>query len=202
MQQPIPRRQRSSSQTQGKGTASCAPSRLRRADGLPVGVCGPALGHGSFRIALVPDATDRGIGSEATRLLLDYAFERVRLHRVQLEVFDYNPRARRAYEKCGFEVEGRMREALYWDGARHDVLVMAALRPGRARGRGLRTGTDGFLPGGSGQGLRLGPFSRHSRWCRLPGEPVGAGRVASSLPVEPLLERCADARTRQDVRFP
>ncbi|MEU8685378.1 GNAT family protein [Streptomyces sp. NPDC048611] len=96
----------------------------------------PPNAHGVFRIALVQEATGRGIGSEAIRLLLDYAFERVGLHRVQLEVFDYNPRARRAYEKCGFEVEGRMREALHWDGAWHDVLVMAALRPGRAGGAG------------------------------------------------------------------
>lgn len=88
--------------------------------------------HGSFRIALSEAATGRGIGTEAIRLLLDYAFERVRLHRVQLEVFDFNGRARRAYEKCGFEVEGRMREALHWDGEWHDVLVMAALRPQRA----------------------------------------------------------------------
>ncbi|MFE1172603.1 GNAT family N-acetyltransferase [Streptomyces sp. NPDC058773] len=96
----------------------------------------PPNAHGVFRIALVPEATDRGIGSEATRLLLDYAFDRVGLHRVQLEVYDFNPRARRAYEKCGFEVEGRMREALHWDGAWYDVLVMAALRRGRAGGEG------------------------------------------------------------------
>ncbi|WP_248868690.1 GNAT family N-acetyltransferase [Streptomyces halobius] len=92
--------------------------------------------HGGFRIALIPDATDRGIGSEAIRLLLDYAFERVRLHRVQLEVFAFNDRARRAYEKCGFEVEGRKREALVWGGEWHDVLMMAALcdrRPAAVR---------------------------------------------------------------------
>ncbi|MFI1159509.1 GNAT family N-acetyltransferase [Streptomyces sioyaensis] len=93
--------------------------------------------YGVFRIALVPSATDRGIGSEATRLLLDHAFDRVGLHRVQLEVFDFNPRARRAYEKCGFEVEGRLREALRWDGEWHDVLVMAALRTRRGDGHGL-----------------------------------------------------------------
>ncbi|MGW7018373.1 GNAT family N-acetyltransferase [Streptomyces decoyicus] len=96
----------------------------------------PPNANGSFRIALVPGATGRGIGSEATRLLLDHAFDRVRLHRVQLEVFDFNARARRAYEKCGFEVEGRMREALFWDGAWHDVFVMAALRSRRPGGTG------------------------------------------------------------------
>ncbi|MGG2459537.1 GNAT family N-acetyltransferase [Streptomyces sp. RGM 3693] len=87
--------------------------------------------HGTFRIALAPAATGRGLGPEAIRLLLGYAFDRVGLHRVQLEVFAYNERARRAYEACGFAVEGRLREALYWDGARHDVLLMAALRPAR-----------------------------------------------------------------------
>ncbi|MCK7625485.1 GNAT family N-acetyltransferase [Streptomyces sp. RS10V-4] len=85
--------------------------------------------HGSFRIALVPGATGRGLGSEATRLLLRHAFDRVGLHRVQLEVFAFNERARRAYERCGFVVEGRQREALRWGGAWHDVLLMAALRP-------------------------------------------------------------------------
>ncbi|MYT30150.1 MULTISPECIES: GNAT family protein [unclassified Streptomyces] len=85
--------------------------------------------HGSFRIALVPAATGRGLGPEAIRLLLGHAFDRVGLHRVQLEVYSYNERARRAYEACGFALEGRMREALYWDGAWHDVLLMAALRP-------------------------------------------------------------------------
>ncbi|MEU5213164.1 GNAT family protein [Streptomyces sp. NPDC020742] len=92
--------------------------------------------HGSFRISLAQEATGRGLGSEATRLLLDHAFDRVRLHRVQLEVFTFNERARRAYEKCGFEVEGRMREALFWDGAWHDVLVMAALASRRGDGSG------------------------------------------------------------------
>ncbi|WP_407549158.1 GNAT family protein [Streptomyces sp. Pv4-95] len=90
--------------------------------------------HGVLRIALVPGATDRGIGTEAIRLLLDYAFDRVRLHRVQLEVFAHNDRARRAYEKCGFEVEGRMREALAWDGEWHDVLMMAVLSSARPTG--------------------------------------------------------------------
>ncbi|MGP8297974.1 GNAT family N-acetyltransferase [Streptomyces inhibens] len=92
----------------------------------------PDNAHGSFRISLTQDATGRGIGSEAIRLLLDHAFDRVGLHRVQLEVFAFNERARRAYEKCGFEVEGRMREALFWDGEWHDVFVMAALRPRQA----------------------------------------------------------------------
>ncbi|TSB25614.1 GNAT family N-acetyltransferase [Streptomyces benahoarensis] len=94
----------------------------------------PHNAHATLRILLVAGATDRGLGTEAIRLLLDHAFDRVRLHRVRLEVFAFNDRARRAYERCGFTVEGRMRQALRWDGAWHDVLVMAALRTERTDG--------------------------------------------------------------------
>ncbi|MEC3981561.1 GNAT family N-acetyltransferase [Amycolatopsis sp. H20-H5] len=86
-----------------------------------------------FRIALAAAAPGRGYGTSATRLVLDYGFDVVGLHRVGLEVFDYNPRARRVYEKCGFVAEGVKRQALRWDGEWHDVVVMAALATERGR---------------------------------------------------------------------
>ena len=58
-----------------------------------------------FRIALVPAARGRGIGTEVTRLVAEHAFARG-LHRVELHVYAHNPRAQRAYEKAGFVVEG------------------------------------------------------------------------------------------------
>ncbi|GAA4031811.1 GNAT family protein [Allokutzneria multivorans] len=82
-----------------------------------------------FRIALTSGATGRGLGTEATRLVLAYAFERIGLHRVQLEVYDFNPRALACYRKCGFEIEGTMRHALRWEGQWHDAHLMAALAP-------------------------------------------------------------------------
>nr|WP_174257526.1 GNAT family protein [Phytoactinopolyspora alkaliphila] len=81
-----------------------------------------------FRIALVSGFQGQGIGPEATRLILGYVFDVVGLHRVQLEVFSFNERARRSYEKCGFVVEGRLRDALFWHGERHDTIVMGILR--------------------------------------------------------------------------
>lgn len=81
-----------------------------------------------FRIALGPDARGRGLGTEVTRLVVAYAFS-VGLHRVSLEVYAHNPRAQRAYEKAGFVVEGRMRDALLLDGRRIDAIIMAALAP-------------------------------------------------------------------------
>lgn len=59
-------------------------------------------------------------------MLVGHAFE-VGLHRVGLEVFDFNERARRTYEKVGFVVEGVRRDALRWDGRYHDAILMSAL---------------------------------------------------------------------------
>jgi RimJ/RimL family protein N-acetyltransferase len=48
----------------------------------------------------------KGYGHEATRLALGFALNELNLHRVQLTVFDYNPRAIHLYEKLGFQQEG------------------------------------------------------------------------------------------------
>lgn len=80
----------------------------------------------NFRIALRAAFQDRGLGSEATRLIVDHAFA-IGLHRVGLEVYAFNPRARRVYEKAGFVYEGTRRDALLWDGAWTDAIVMSVL---------------------------------------------------------------------------
>lgn len=84
-----------------------------------------------FRIVLASHAFGRGFGTEATRLAVRYAFEDAGLHRVWLEVFAHNPRARRVYEKCGFRLEGEHRDALFWDGEWHHTYTMAALSTDR-----------------------------------------------------------------------
>ncbi|HRW17897.1 MAG TPA: GNAT family protein [Dermatophilaceae bacterium] len=82
----------------------------------------------TFRIALVgPDAFGRGYGSEATRLVRDFAFGPLGLHRLQLEVLDHNTRAQRVYSKAGFVVEGRRRAVQLIDGFWHDAIDMALL---------------------------------------------------------------------------
>jgi RimJ/RimL family protein N-acetyltransferase len=79
-----------------------------------------------FRI-WISGARDRGLGTEAVRLTLRHAFEAQHLHRVGLEVYDFNPRARHVYEKAGFTREGTMREALWSDGQWVDCHVMGIL---------------------------------------------------------------------------
>jgi RimJ/RimL family protein N-acetyltransferase len=75
-----------------------------------------------------PDDTGHGYGSDAVSALVTFGFDQLRLERVQLEVFDYNERARRVYDRLGFVHEGTRRRALYVDGAYHDVHVMSVLR--------------------------------------------------------------------------
>jgi RimJ/RimL family protein N-acetyltransferase len=74
------------------------------------------------------DAWGRGMGSEATALMLQHAFETLDLHRVGLSVFSFNTRAIRAYEKVGFRHEGRLRDAIARDGRWWDEIQMGILR--------------------------------------------------------------------------
>ncbi|MET9632706.1 GNAT family protein [Lentzea sp. NPDC006480] len=79
-----------------------------------------------FRIALW-DGFGQGYGTAAIEHVLDYAFNERGLHRVDLEVYEFNERAIHVYKKCGFREEGRLRDALLWDGEFHDAIVMSVL---------------------------------------------------------------------------
>ena len=81
----------------------------------------------NFRILVGKDGRGRGLGTEATLLVLSHAFTALGLHRVGLEVYAFNPRAQRVYEKAGFKVEGIKRDALKFDSRRVDSIVMSAL---------------------------------------------------------------------------
>ena len=70
----------------------------------------------------------RGYGSEAMNILLRYAFTELNLHRLTLTVFEFNERAVRMYQRCGFKIEGIVREVLYRDGRRWDLISMGLLR--------------------------------------------------------------------------
>ncbi|MEM7736042.1 MAG: GNAT family protein [Deinococcota bacterium] len=84
----------------------------------------------NFRIVILKSADfGKGYGSQATRLIVQYGFEQLKLHRIELEVYDFNPRAQRVYEKCGFKREGLRRETLVWEGERHGAIVMGMTRP-------------------------------------------------------------------------
>ncbi len=70
----------------------------------------------------------RGIGLEATRLMLHYGFGRLNLNRIYLHVDADNLRGIRCYEKAGYVHEGRLRQTKLIDGQHVDWLVMSVLR--------------------------------------------------------------------------
>lgn len=87
----------------------------------------PAARSCNFRTLIGPHGRDRGIGTEAARLIVGYGFEQLGLHRIGLHVHGHNHRARRVYEKVGFVVEGVRREARSRDGEWVDEVVMGIL---------------------------------------------------------------------------
>jgi RimJ/RimL family protein N-acetyltransferase len=89
-----------------------------------------------FRTLLGPKGRDRGLGTKSVRMIVGYGFEQLGLHRIELEVYSFNPRARRVYEKVGFVAEGVLRDALRWEDGWVDATVMSILAPEWARHHG------------------------------------------------------------------
>jgi diamine N-acetyltransferase len=124
------------------------------ADGELVGVCAiEHIDHHFSRAELgifLGRRRGTGIGTDAVRLVLDWAFTMLGLHNVMLETYEFNEEARRTYERAGFRVIGRRRDAVRVLGRRWDSLLMdataadfespvlARLRPRQSRSAGRR----------------------------------------------------------------
>ena len=82
----------------------------------------------NYRIGLASSGVrGKGYGTEAGRAVVEWGFDAVGLHRISLDVFSFNPGAQRSYEKIGFIVEGRARDAMLWDGEWVDSILMSML---------------------------------------------------------------------------
>jgi diamine N-acetyltransferase len=102
-----------------------------RTDTTPVGTAGlfdieHAHGLARFGIA-IGERRGQGLGTDATRLVLDYAFHVLHLHNVMLEVLDWNLAGLTAYEHAGFRRIGVRRRAVMSRGRRTDVVLMDAV---------------------------------------------------------------------------
>lgn len=104
-----------------------------RDDDRPIGVCAlESIDHvnGSSELGIgIGETTewDKGYGTEAMRVLLDFGFGELRLHRICLHVFEFNARAIHVYEQVGFTHEGTRRDAYFRHGRYHDMHVMGIL---------------------------------------------------------------------------
>lgn len=82
-----------------------------------------------FRIIIFdPEAVEKGVGTEATRLVADYFFRRLNGYKLWLGVNAENVRAVRCYQKAGFKEEGRLRDELWINGKYVDAVRMSILR--------------------------------------------------------------------------
>ncbi|MDR0964342.1 MAG: UDP-4-amino-4,6-dideoxy-N-acetyl-beta-L-altrosamine N-acetyltransferase [Clostridium sp.] len=75
-----------------------------------------------------PSVRGKGIGTLAAKLLLQYGFEQLALHKIYLRVLADNEAAIRSYEKAGFVQEGYLKEEVFVDGLYRDLIWMAILR--------------------------------------------------------------------------
>jgi UDP-4-amino-4,6-dideoxy-N-acetyl-beta-L-altrosamine N-acetyltransferase len=76
---------------------------------------------------IVPAFRGQGFGTKAFQLIKKYCFDYLNMHRLWLAVLETNHVAIRLYEKHGFRVEGRYREAIFRDGKYLDYIIMSLL---------------------------------------------------------------------------
>ncbi len=81
----------------------------------------------NFRILIGPDGRNKGLGSEATSLFLEYGFNTLKLHKIGLHVFSFNPRGEHVYIKNGFVLEGILREDFRYEEEYIDTKVYGLL---------------------------------------------------------------------------
>ena len=77
------------------------------------------------------DYWSHGYGGDAMRAILKYGFEKLKLNQIHLAgngVFEYNPRAIRAYEKVGFIKEGVLRDRVKYKNKYYDIIPMSILK--------------------------------------------------------------------------
>ena len=100
--------------------------------GESVGICGlqnidARARHALLGIWVGKPYWDRGLGTDAVRVLCRFAFHQMNLQRITLHVYEPNERARRAYEKVGFKLEGTQRRSQFVGGRYVDEHVMGLL---------------------------------------------------------------------------
>lgn len=88
----------------------------------------------TLAIILGPEFQGSGYGTDAVRSAVRYGFLQLGLNRIELQTWAFNSRGIAAYTKAGFVEEGRRREAVLFNGHRHDQVIMSILRDEWAAG--------------------------------------------------------------------
>jgi RimJ/RimL family protein N-acetyltransferase len=103
-------------------------------DGKFIGGCGVNHMDRKNRVARVGifigdrEYLGKGYGTDAMKVLLEFLFEEYNVNKIKLSVFDYNKRAIKSYEKCGFKTEAILRDSVFRYGKYQDMRSMAILK--------------------------------------------------------------------------
>lgn len=87
-----------------------------------------------YGILLADDnSRGKGYGSISTKIMVDYAFDVLKLHKVYAEIITENKASEAMFKKCGFCIDGILREDIFKNGRYYDVLVMSILESERIK---------------------------------------------------------------------
>ncbi len=75
------------------------------------------------------DSRGKGVGTKAAKLMIEYAFNELKLHKIFLRVYADNLRAIGSYEKAGFVREAYLRDDVCVNGVFRDMVLMAVINP-------------------------------------------------------------------------
>ena len=73
------------------------------------------------------DGRNKGYGTEAIKLILEYGFRYLNLNNIKLDLLEFNQRAYKCYQKCGFKEYGRRRKSNFINGKYYDTIEMDIL---------------------------------------------------------------------------
>lgn len=85
-------------------------------------------GNVNFRILIGKNGRNKGLGTQAVKLFIDYGLKVLGIHRIELEVYRFNERAERVYQKAGFRFEGMKRENFIYNNNYIDTKIYAILQ--------------------------------------------------------------------------
>lgn len=103
-------------------------------NGEYIGGCGINDVNWQTRVAIVgimignKDYWNNGYGTDTMNTLIRFVFQEMNINKIRLQVYSFNKRAIRCYEKCGFEIEGILKDEIYKEGKYYDEIVMSLFR--------------------------------------------------------------------------
>lgn len=102
--------------------------------GKYIGGCGIQSVNWLSRVAIVgimigdKDYLGKGYGTDSMKILIDFIFNEMNINKIRLGTFSFNKRAIKSYEKCGFKVEGVLKNEIFKEGKYYDEIIMSLFR--------------------------------------------------------------------------